>query len=213
MVMSTKSKPVIAIDVDDVLADSAQGFVEFSNQRWGTHLTVEDYDERWSKMWGVDIEEERRRAHVIYNAKVVKGFKHFEEAIPVLTRLKSHYKLVITTSRSKFVEKETLVWLNTHYADIFDAIYLSGFYDELKEHSHKHTKAELCQEIGASYLIDDHPKHCLAASEVGMKCLLFGDYSWNRDSKITNNMKRVASWKEVEKFFDEERKKLQKQSK
>ena len=47
----------IAIDIDDVLAENAIGFVAFSNERWGTRLSVDDYSEHWSEMWRVDSEE------------------------------------------------------------------------------------------------------------------------------------------------------------
>ncbi|MBC7869007.1 hypothetical protein H7X69_02425 [Candidatus Saccharibacteria bacterium] len=39
------SKPTIAIDIDNVLAYNAKGFVEFSNQRWGTTLEVDDWSD------------------------------------------------------------------------------------------------------------------------------------------------------------------------
>jgi Holliday junction DNA helicase RuvA len=35
-------KPIIAIDIDDVLAENARGFVEWSNKRFGTSLTTDD---------------------------------------------------------------------------------------------------------------------------------------------------------------------------
>ena len=35
----------IAIDIDDVLADNAEKFTAFSNQRFNTRLTTDDYDE------------------------------------------------------------------------------------------------------------------------------------------------------------------------
>lgn len=44
----------IAVDIDDVLADNAAGFVTFSNERWGTNLTPDDYGEHWVKVWQVD---------------------------------------------------------------------------------------------------------------------------------------------------------------
>ena len=50
--MSTRQ--IIAIDIDDVLAESAKVFIEYSNNTWGTSLTVGDYIEDWSKMWQVD---------------------------------------------------------------------------------------------------------------------------------------------------------------
>lgn len=35
----------IAVDLDDVLSASVPGFVAYSNKRWGTTLTLDDYDE------------------------------------------------------------------------------------------------------------------------------------------------------------------------
>ncbi len=57
--------PIIAIDIDDVLADYAAGFVKFSNARWGLNLTIADYDEHWGNVWGVDVDEVRRRADIM----------------------------------------------------------------------------------------------------------------------------------------------------
>lgn len=39
------------MDIDDVRAGQVEGLVAFSNQRWGTALTVDDYDEDWGVMW------------------------------------------------------------------------------------------------------------------------------------------------------------------
>ena len=61
----------IAIDVDDVLAENAAGFVAFSNQRWGTTLQVDDYDEHWAKIWNVDNEEVERRAKEFHNSSLM----------------------------------------------------------------------------------------------------------------------------------------------
>lgn len=46
---STTKLKTIAVDLDDVLAISAQALVEYSNSRWGTRLTVEEYDEDWER--------------------------------------------------------------------------------------------------------------------------------------------------------------------
>ena len=64
----------IAIDIDDVLAENAIGFVAFSNERWGTRLRVDDYSEHWSEMWHVDREEAERRAHVFHDSGAIKGY-------------------------------------------------------------------------------------------------------------------------------------------
>jgi len=42
---SPANKPIIAVDIDDVLANLAQEIVDFSNKNWGTNLTIDDYNE------------------------------------------------------------------------------------------------------------------------------------------------------------------------
>ena len=66
----------IAIDIDDVLAENAIGFVAFSNERWGTRLSVDDYSEHWSEMWRVDSEEAERRARIFHDSGIIKGYAH-----------------------------------------------------------------------------------------------------------------------------------------
>jgi uncharacterized HAD superfamily protein len=196
------NKPVIAIDIDDVLALSAQGFVDFSNETWDTRLKVSDYDEDWARMWTLDHEATRKRAHTIYESDVVGKFKHIEGAESVLRKLKKHFKLVITTSRVSNVHSLTLKWIDTYYRDLFDEIHLAGFYEGVKEGAHTLTKGDLYKQIGANYVIDDHPKHCLAAAENGIETLLFGDYPWNNLETYPDLIHKVHTWQEVQEFFD-----------
>lgn len=197
-------KQVIAIDIDDVLAASAQGWVDFSNQKWGTHLTVEDYNEDWSKMWGVDRAEEKRRAQEVNGARISMDFRHDEAALPTLLELAKRYELVIATSRIQSMHTETLEWLDRHYKGIFSDIHLSGLFDVLTPDSHKGTKAELVRSIGADFLVDDQPKHCLAVADLGIETILFGDYSWNRDiGELPARVTRCFDWQAVGEYFDE----------
>jgi uncharacterized HAD superfamily protein len=72
----SNSKPTIAIDIDDVLADNAKEFIEFSNRRWGTSLMAEDYDEHWGKLWQVDHEEVERRANEYDDSGVLSTYNY-----------------------------------------------------------------------------------------------------------------------------------------
>jgi 5'(3')-deoxyribonucleotidase len=202
-------KKIIAVDIDDVLADSAVNFVEFSNKKWGTHLHVDDYTEHWAEMWGVDQEEMQARANVIYESKMQLKVDKFSDAHDVLKDLTMDHKLVITTSRHRLVQEDTVEWLNKNFNDIFSDIHFAGIWDvgHRSDHAVNLTKVDLHKEIGADYVIDDHPKHCLAASKKGIVSLLFGEYSWNRGVKPDKNMFKVKDWHEVKEFFDEERRK------
>ncbi|HSX53197.1 MAG TPA: hypothetical protein VLF90_02400 [Patescibacteria group bacterium] len=197
------SKQVIAVDIDDVLSDSATGFIEFSNKRWGTKLHVDDYIEDWATMWKVSHKESQKRAQDMYGPEVVANFKNDESALQVLLTLKKNYSLVITTSRSRYVQKDTSDWLARHYKGVFDAIHHAGFYDTYTPESTKQTKAELLKSVGADFIIDDHPKHCFAAAEAGIEAILFGDYKWSRDiKKLPPRVTRAQNWQEVLEYFN-----------
>jgi 5'(3')-deoxyribonucleotidase len=197
-------KKIIAVDLDDVLADSAHGFVEFSNKRWGTRLHPDDYDEHWAEMWGIDQKEAEDRSLEFHGSGAISNFLHKEESVAVLKLLAERYKLVITTSRRRDVANETMAWLERHYKDVFSEVYFAGIWDKKSKNRHMATKLDLCVEVGADYLIDDQPKHCNAVAGQGITPLLFGDYSWNRDANVVNGVIRVKSWQDVLEFFENE---------
>lgn len=195
-------KPVIAVDIDDVLSVYGDALIRFSNKRWGTSLTVEDIHEDWARMWQINHEPLAERADTLH-AELFKDLKHNESAKPVLEKLSLKYKLVITTSRQKKLLKDTEDWLNQYFNGIFSELHFAGIFDgEYSEDRYKLTKKEIVSRIGADYLIDDQPKHCLAVAEAGIKGLLFGEYPWNKVSRLPEDVTRVRDWKEVEDYFE-----------
>lgn len=195
------SKKTIAIDIDDVLAANAEGFIAYSNERWGTKLTVDDYDEHWAQVWKVDNEETERRATEIHDQKIMATYRHFEDAKPVLKELATSHKLVIITSRRRQLLEETTKWINSYFKDIFSEIHFSGIWDSINSNSQNATKAEICREVGADYLIDDQLKHCLAVVECDIEALLFGNYKWNQLDKLPKGVTRVDDWEAVREYF------------
>jgi 5'(3')-deoxyribonucleotidase len=195
------SKKTIAVDVDDVLAANVPAFIAFSNERWGTSLTVEDYSEHWGDLWKVDQEEWARRAVEFHDSGVVSTLEVIPRADAVLKTLAMAYDLVIVTSRRTQINKETGEWINRYFPGIFSDVHFAGMWDEVTEASSRATKAALCKQIGADYLIDDHLKHCQAAAEVGIESLLFGDYPWNQANDLPPNIKRVSDWPAISEYF------------
>lgn len=196
----------IAVDIDDVLSANAAGFVRYCNQKWGTNLSVDDYTEHWGQMWQVDDHEtELRSKHIHENiSEVVGNYSHDESAKEVLKKLSKCYKLVIVTSRRRSVEKDTFEWLEKYFGGIFEEVHFAGIWDtaESLDNKVKATKADVLQQVGADYLIDDQPKHCIAAADAGIISLLFGDYKWNRDVELSNNMIRTKTWSDVLEYFN-----------
>ncbi len=191
----------IAIDVDDVLAEHAAGFVEFSNQHWGTSLTVDDYDDHWAKMWQIDDEELVRRSREFIDSSIIASYGHIRGAHQVLTKLAKNHNLIVVTSRRLQMKNDTMMWIEQHFPGIFSSqeVYFSSIWDgSSKRQAHTLTKTELVSSLEADVLIDDQLKHCLAVADSGRKAILFGDYSWNQAEELPGNVSRCRDWYEVE---------------
>ena len=197
-------KPIIAVDIDDVLSNLAQELVNFSNRTWGTNLSIGDYNEHWGEMWKVDDLEIKRRSAEIHGSDLTSNLTHNPDAKPVLKTLAKKYNLVLATSRRRLITQETKDWIDRYFNNIFSGVHFSGVFDNNKHASIQVqlTKTEILKQIGAHYLIDDQPKHCFAAAEAGITALLFGDYKWNRNVKLEKNMVRVKNWQEVLEYFN-----------
>lgn len=194
-------RKTIAVDLDDVLASSAQGFVDFSNKRWGTNLQVEDYSEHWAQMWQIDEEEVNKRKPHVHST--LKNFGVIDGASHVLRKLANDYDLIIVTSRERLVQQDTIEWVERHYEGIFRQINFAGIWDGGRDarEAINLTKGDLLRDLEVSYLIDDQPKHCIGASTHGITSLLFGDYVWNRNIETSESIIAVKTWEDVHEYF------------
>ncbi len=200
-------KQVIAVDIDDVLAFTAEGWVDFTNKTWGMNLSADDYDEDWVKVWNIEYADALKRRDVVFGSGIHSQFEYNKEAKSVLQSLARKYRLIVVTSRLEIVRAETMDWLDKHFKGVFEDVKFSGFYDkhfqnEDYQDAVKQTKADLLQQLGASYLIDDQPKHCFAAAKIGVTSLLFGVHKWSQIEKLPDKVVRVKDWMEVERYFD-----------
>lgn len=200
------TRKTIAVDIDDVLAINVPAFLEFSNRRWGTNLTIDDFREDWGAMWQIEKETWIERMNEIHESKIFSSFKSFEDAKEVLQGLASKYRLIIITSRRKELEQETAAWIDEYFPDVFEEVHHAGIWDKLEKEDSvaiaTTTKAEICSQLGGDYLIDDHLKHCFAAADSGIPSLLFGDYPWNRADTLPEGVVRVRDWRSVGDYFN-----------
>lgn len=190
-------RSTIAIDIDDVLAVQIPEFIKFSNQYYGTNLKEDEYNDDWPTVWGLPLEEALVRARRFHEARL-SNFEKIEDAQPVLTRLSKKHKLVIVTARQAYNIDATHEWINKHFQNVFDETHFVPIW----EPDNKISKADICRQIGANYLIDDQPKHCNLAADVGIKALLFGDYKWAKTLDIHKDVEIVDNWEKVGAYFN-----------
>jgi len=192
------NKPIIAVDIDDVLFPMVADLIKYVDREHAVKLTPEDFKSYMLEdIWPAGTAEgeivfENYKQQITTEVAPVKG------ATSALGKLSAKYEVIIMTSRDVKVEPITRQWLDRHFPEIFSQIHLLG---NRKDSVTWRTKAEVCQEIGVSYLIDDSLKHLVLASEVGVKGLLFGDFSWNQGD-LPKGVVRVKDWQEVLDYFD-----------
>lgn len=194
----------IAIDIDNVLAESAASFVKQSNELFQESITLADYSENWSQMWGVSNEEAERRGVVLRDNQIQKYYSALPGANNAINHLSNTYKIVLVTSRRKQAEQLTRDWLDQNFDYSFQEIIFANFWDDITKSAEAHRlhKGELYREIEADFVIDDHLKHCLAATEQGAQAILFGNYPWNESPEPVAGVKRCSNWDQVLDYFD-----------
>ena len=198
-------KPLFVVDLDDVLAQSVQAFVDFSNQHFAAGITMDDYNEDWSTMWGTDYEETERRAAIMRKHDIHQTYKPMPGAFEALQALRPKYRLVVLTSRRESIKASTTAWLEQYYPGIFDDILFSGIWDRSDRSTgelHLMTKGDQYKELGAAYVIDDHLKHAAAANTHGAVGILFGAYPWNRHDSLPAGVVYCQGWPEVAEYFN-----------
>jgi 5'(3')-deoxyribonucleotidase len=198
------AKSIIAVDVDDVLADSTDALRRVVNERLSTNLSPEDYRVKgdywqyyetvWQKNGLTDrISLDDLEPMMIENQSHVEPH---ESAIDVLQELSKGYHLIVVTSRPPSWRRATEKWLEVHFPGIFGQIFFTRQSDDV-DHE---TKGELCKEYGAKWLIDDNVEHAQSAADQGIDVVLFGNYGWHH--KAPTHFHRCKNWTEVLEFFD-----------
>ncbi|KAI9639630.1 HAD-like domain-containing protein [Dioszegia hungarica] len=196
------SKGTIAVDMDDVLAQTNQTIVEMHNARYGMQppLSLADFKHYlyWNNRgWG-DAKQTAKMVVELCNAGLYGRSAPVPGAREGLQKLKDMgYRLIIITARGESSREVSEDWIAEHMPDLFDEIHFTGAFVHLaatheEDEGHvarravlshkKRTKAEICHETGAFVLIDDSAENVLHAtlhSSPPVQCLLFGTYGWN----------------------------------
>jgi 5'(3')-deoxyribonucleotidase len=198
-------KKVIAIDIDDVLADSTELIRLTTNKMAGLDLKEHHYavpGPYWSYYEHVletnGVSDENLRKEIVADwisnhgkAAPVKG------AIDALKQLSKNYRIVLITARDPKIRTDTEEWLKEHFTGLYEDLHVIGNFKVVDKPK---SKGEVCLEVGASWLIDDNPEHCLSAIAHGIETVLFGEYGWHFNAP--EHLTRCKDWRAVLEYFD-----------
>lgn len=193
------SKPIIGIDIDEVLMPHFGDLISWYNAQFGTVLTLQDNHPTDPGNWGTDsFEAAVRRVHQFYDTQEFLTSEPFHEAQTALGELASNYELIVVTARDTILETVTTDWLEKHFAELFTQIHFTKHFNL---EGKRRDKVEILREEQVKYFIDDSMQNVGLASDADVECILFGSYVWNQADILPINVTRCENWHEVLEFF------------
>lgn len=125
------------------------------------------------------------------------GDKLFTDVEFCLGALKQHFNLEVVTARNPRRIAETAGWLAMRLPGVFSSVHFNRAYN-----GRNVTKADVCLDIGAKYLIDDLPEHCNIAAEAGIVPVLLNP---KLSSEIHPDVIHVPDWPSALEYFSTEK--------
>ncbi len=194
--MTDTTRLIIAVDCDDVIVDTSPALIEYYNRTYSTHLELKDmYAD--SPAWDVKTEEEAiLRCEEFLRTDEFQKVAPAKETVASIKRIAEVHELHLVTGRSDFLEAATMAMVELYFPKVFASVEHTGMYGEKPR-----SKGDVCVQIKADVMIDDHIRHAEQVAERGIHVLLFGDYPWNQRKTLPKYIRRVKDWAEVERIL------------
>lgn len=200
-------KPLIAIDIDDTIADSTESLRLLVNRRTERSLPASAYRVA-GEYWGYyeRIWEAHDIAHLVshddFAAEMIDDQSHvplLPGALFAMSELGNNYRIVFITARDQSWEDATKRWFAMNLPDLDTQVYFTTAHRD----ANGKTKGQICRELGASVLIDDNVDHCKSAYSEGVEAILFGEYGWQH--AVEPRMVRCKDWPAVLEYLSRDR--------
>ena len=182
----------IAIDLDDVLSNTYEVFIEFINERIETPIRFNDMiNYHLHEILKISRGKEIEAIREFDNSKFFDMIEKKEGSSEAIKDLKKKYELAVITSRPLDIRNQTVNWINKHFPEIKNVYFINkDYYNETK------SKAEICKEINAEIIIEDNLDYAKECLKENIRVLLF-DCPWNRKNNLGKGIIRVHSWDEI----------------
>lgn len=196
------TKPVIAFDCDDVIVATGSLLVGYYNALHGTNVQPEEfYSKDYEHVWQAGPEVAVRDLFAYLLTDDYADLPPMDGAVEVLRELTKNFTLYIVTGRPDATEAATKKWVEKYLPGVFEDVIFTNFFKLSDSKGALRTKADVCKELGAQYLVDDHLHHIQNVSEQGITGLLFGDLPWEQPAVLPPLAAKIKDWKELQSYF------------
>ena len=188
-------RPTIAIDCDDVLVPTAESILRVYERTYGIAVPIEQFYTSNPVIWGTSSIEEAcsRVSALLGSAELTTELEPLQGAIAGVRALaRAGHELHMVTGRPSELEGATRDMAQKYFSGLFSSIHLTNHFVAGKSRS----KGQVCTEIGADILVDDHVVHIDSVLVEGglQEAIVFGDYPWNQQVELGAGAVRCANW-------------------
>lgn len=185
----------IAVDIDDTLAELQKSWLDYYNKVYGYEYIFEDIKHPdFAYIEDVDRNEAMKRLFEFYQSKAFDQLNTVFGAVEAIEKLAKKHELIIISARETSILEKSKKWLNKYFPDKFSKVIHLGNYSK-KQKVNKYEKAK---ELEVDVFIEDNLEQANQLAENGISVLLL-DKPWNREPYDSNLIRRMISWKEVNK--------------
>lgn len=192
---------ILAIDIDDVLADAINPFLLHVNQIKGLSIKYDEcFSRDYSEALGISKEEIRNILINYETPELIAKLKPIQGATENVKLLAERYHLIAVTSRSTGLVQDTNLWIKKYFPMIGSVHYSRGGGNILQENQRNISKREIAERLGALCLIDDNVDEFLFWDPSKVSRICFA-HPWNYAiDKTCPNVPRLK-WPEIRDLF------------
>jgi uncharacterized HAD superfamily protein len=188
----------IYVDLDDVLSDTTQTFVEILRREFGKMVAFEDilsFDLKIS--FGFTQGEYEQFFQMVHQPEVIMNFAPIAGAIEVLSEWsKLGYKISIVTGRLTIAHQASLDWLAKHKVP-------HHFFVMVDKYSRENTDKNIAlsledfSKLKFSLAVEDSAAMAQHLSRQMRIPVALLNRPWNRTAAMGDNVKRYDSWYDI----------------
>ena len=117
LLAAQRSKPVLAVDIDEVLGAFLPALIRWHNDTHGTSLSLGDFNSYWfCEVWGGTNEEATEKVHAFFETPYfLQQLEPIQGAAAALETLSAKFDMVVVTSRQHVIAEATMQWLEQHF--------------------------------------------------------------------------------------------------
>ena len=186
------NKQKIGIDIDEVVVEFMEKYLEFHNRKNNTSLIIEDLSNYHLWECGVHNSKEESINSVMefQNSPFFDDITLIEGAKSGIEFLSKKYSIFFITSRPlELKEKTERFFYNNFPMNNYNFIFSGEIYGGK-------TKSEICSEEGIKLMIEDNAEYAFSCAKLGIRTFLF-DKPWNNNYERHDNLIKVKNWKQL----------------